>query len=414
MTTELLHLKQKSDTAVDVPIMMLNGQQKYVDLSLAAYAAAGNNGLTLSGYLELTNPGYDPKYGTVFEQVCMAAGVMIHSDSVTGLSSTTFKQLETGVHGLSQFPGMGSVVKPDGSLNNTVAGKLLVPEIILQVMRSNLSESKDDFFNGIDGMVALTENVAGDKVEQPLIDVTGPEASTSKRIAQLAEPAIMVSITTSQKTFRIPTVSIGAQISDQAQASSTLDLVSIAISAQARGERLRHYQDNLASMISGDVDTGETAVTSELITAYDATIAAANTITQKAYIKWLRSNYETRNINYLMMDIDTAIAVENRTGRPVVTGDNGTSGRLNVNESIMNMAVQAPNVLLLKNSVIGTGTIVGIDSRYAIRRVRNVSASYQAIEQNVIRRATSLRIDYGEMLHKLFGAAWQKVVLATS
>lgn len=405
-----LTIQKVTDTSVKIPIFMGDKTMKHVELSLSSYQAAANNGMTLSGYLEMTNPGYDRAYGSVLEQMCMQAGVMIHSDKVTGLSSTTFKQLESGL-GMNS---MGAVVKPDGSANNTIAGKLLVPEIILQVMAANLSESNDDFFSGIDKMVALTENVTGDKVEQPLIDVTAPEASESKRISQLGEPAIMLSITTSDKTYKIPTVSIGATISDQAAASSTLDLVSLAISAQARGERLRHYETNLAAMISGDVDAGETAVASTLVNVYDSAITTASTITQKAYFKWLRYQYRLRNVNYLLMDIDTALAVEQRTGRPVQTGDNGMSPRLNVNENILNMNVQIPNVLIVDSDVVGADTIVGIDSRYAIRRVRNISASYQAIEANVLRRSTSLRIDYGEMLHKLYAEAWQKVVLATS
>jgi len=52
-----------------------------------------------------------------------------------------------------------------------------------------------------------------------------------------------------------------------------------------------------------------------------------------------------------------------------------------------------------------------LDSRYAIRRVINVSASYQAIEQYVMRRATSFRVDYGFIMHKLFSDAWQAMTL---
>lgn len=407
-----LQIEKTGETGVKMPIFMIDGSQKHVELSLETYKAAALNGMTLSGYLEMAHPNYDRKYGTIFEQMCMQTGVMVHSDRVTGLSSTTFKQLNDGIGLVNGLPSMGSVVKPDGSLNNTIAGKLLVPEIILQVMAANLSESNDDFFNGIDKMVGLTENVAGDKVEQPIIDTTGPEESASRRISQLAEPAIMLSITTGEKTYRIPTVSIGAQISDQAQGSSTLDLVSLAISAQARGERLRHYENNLAAMIDGDADMNETAIPSTLAKSFDSAITKAGEITQKAYFKWLRSDYRKRNVNYLMMDIDTAIAVENRTGRPVQTTDNGTSPRLNVNENILNANIQVPNVLIVDTDVVGSGAIVGLDSRFAIRRVRNVSASYQAIEENVIRRATSLRIDYGEMLHKLYVDAWQKTVLA--
>lgn len=405
------NIETVGNTAVKFPIQMVNGETEKVELSLETYAAAANYGMTLTGFLSAMYPNADLKQGSVFEQMCNRAGIMSRSDQKTGMASTTFRQIEQGI---SNMTNMGVITRPDSSVNSSLAGRLLVPEIILQVINQNLSSSNDDFFNGIDSMVGITENVSGDKVDQPMINVTAPEGSAAERVAQLAPPRIMVGITTNEKTSRIPTLSIGAQISEQAQSAVTLDLVTLAVSAQARGERIRHYERYLKAMIDGDSDLGESAVTADLVTAYDSSISTAMTMTQKAYLKFLRQNYRKLNIDYLMMDLDTALAVDGRSGRPYQDQNRSTSPQLNVDESVMNLNIKAPNVMIVESDIVGAGNIVAIDSRHAIRRVRNVSASYQAIENNVIRRSTTLRIDYGEIMHKLFPEAWQRVELATS
>ena len=59
----------------------------------------------------------------------------------------------------------------------------------------------------------------------------------------------------------------------------------------------------------------------------------------------------------------------------------------------------------------GANIFVGLDPRYAIQRFVNVSASYDAIETYVMRRATSFRVDYGEMASRLYDEAWSVLSL---
>jgi hypothetical protein len=230
-------------------------------------------------------------------------------------------------------------------------------------------------------------------------------------IGQLTEPASMVSITVSDTVRRIPTRSIGLQVSDQALAITTLDLVSLIMTAQARGERIALVEEQLADMINGDADAGESALSSVTAASFDSSIIAASTITQKAWVKYLRANYRKMTISNIICDIDTALLIEGRTGKPTVANDNPTSPRIDSLFTIENLGLPAPRVLLVSTSVAGANTIIGLDRRYAIRRLVNVNASYSAIEQYVMRRATSFRIDYGEMAHKLYTEAWSKMTL---
>jgi hypothetical protein len=63
------------------------------------------------------------------------------------------------------------------------------------------------------------------------------------------------------------------------------------------------------------------------------------------------------------------------------------------------------------DGVIAANTIVGLDSRYAIRRVINAQAAYSAIEQYLLRRATAFRVDYGEYSHRLYDDAFSVMTL---
>jgi hypothetical protein len=251
-------------------------------------------------------------------------------------------------------------------------------------------------------------------VDQPTIDVTAPQGSRSQPIAQLAEPAVMVSITLSEKSWTVPQKSIGLIVSDQALEATTLDLVGLAMTNQARGERIAMVEEQLGAMINGDTDWGEAALSSITAQSLDATIAASGSLTQKSWIHYLHDNYKTISINWIMCDLDTAMAIENRTGKPTTYTDDPNSPRIDSLFTISNLAIRPPKIFLLDTSFIGANTIVGIDSQYAIRRTVNVNAAYQAIEQWVMRRATAFRVDYGEMSKKLYPEAWKMMTLTVS
>jgi hypothetical protein len=200
-------------------------------------------------------------------------------------------------------------------------------------------------------------------------------------------------------------------VSDEALQATTLDLVGLSMTAQARGERIRMVEEQLSAMIDGDADWGETALSSITAASLDSTIDAEGEITQKAWIHYLHDNYRTIGINWLLMDIDTALAIENRTGKPTVNTDDPRSPRIDSTFTVENLAIPTPRVLLMDTSFIGANTVVGLDSEYAIRRVINVSAAYSAIEQYVLRRGTAFIVTYGEMSKKLYPAAWKKMTL---
>lgn len=383
-----------------------SGRQQEVTLNVTVYKEANDHGMSLSQYLERKYPS-DPSKGTTFSQFMQSAGIILRPDPITGLKSPTMKDVLEGNASIMAGP----LVRNDGSDRLGIAGRLLFPQVMLELVASALTTNYGDFLGGYNQMVAITTNVTSNVVDQPTITTTGPEESRSQPISQLAEPAVMVNITVGEKTFRIPHKAIGLLVSAEAMEATTIDQVGLAVEAQARGEQIYMIEEQIGAMVNGDADWGETALSSITAASLDSTIDAAGEITQKAWIHYLHDNYRTISINWLMMNLDTAMAIENRAGKPTVMTDDPNSPRIDALVSFGNLNVQPPKIFTLDTDIIGANTIVGIDSRYAIQRVINVNASYQAVEEWVMRRATAMRFDYGQMSKKLYTAAWKKMTL---
>jgi hypothetical protein len=112
------------------------------------------------------------------------------------------------------------------------------------------------------------------------------------------------------------------------------------------------------------------------------------------------------------MDIDTYLAVVNRAGRPVVTdvGD-GSMERLQITTDPLNPGLPNPKVFIVEAGVIPTNTIIGLDSRYALRKVRNLQAEYKAAEALVMRRGEQMRFDWSELILRIYDDAFSVLSL---
>lgn len=397
-----------SDLSTTIKIRNAEGNLTEVPFDVRMYAQAAEAGLTLSQHLnQLYAGGTDlVKYGDVLQQAMLHSGMYTSTDSRMGLHPPSMKSmLDTGIM-------MGSITRGDGSDRATVAGRMLYPEILMRAIESKLRDDYGDLLGTWSSFIAQTQTITGPKFDQPVIDVTRPEGYSSMPIAQLAEPDVMLSITTSARSNSIPTKSIGLLISDQAAQASTLDLVNLAMTAQARAERVRMVQADIAAIVSGDTDRGETAKTSFKANTLDSSISSAGVITHKAWVKYMHK--QRRNMMTLgaICDLDTAMAIEARSGKP--TRDTvfvKEAEGFNQGVSIENLTGPDPRLLIVDDGVIAANTFVGIDTRFALRRVINISASYSAVEQFVLRRATAFRVDFGELTHSLYQDAFKVMTL---
>jgi len=185
-----------------------------------------------------------------------------------------------------------------------------------------------------------------------------------------------------------------------------LDLITLAIARQVANERNARANENLVAVVSGDPDMGQGSLSSlgKSVTALSLDAAATAGITQLAWMKWLYANSKKRRITHLVTDIDGALAIENRTGRPTVQQDNPGSKRINNNVYVSNPTWAPELPIFIADPGVGwpAKTVLGIDSRSALHRVTSTNASYSAIEEFALRRGSAMRFDFGQITRRLF------------
>jgi len=372
---------------------------KEIEVGVNVYKHAADAKMDLRQYMRRIAPDFDASQGDVIDQMMSQAALL---DGRQGHGpALTMKEMS----GMTLADGFR---KPDSS-DNSLGARLLYPQVILETLQANAhTDDGSDILAIWEKMISVSRNIIGTKAEQPIIDTRGPEGSRSGRIAQLAEPATMISITTGQKSYRIPTNSIGLMISDEAMEATTIDLVRVVMEAQARGDKIARVGEQLRAMVLGDVDQDLAALPQVTAASFDSTITADGQITKKAYIKWLYSKHNRFNLNMALGDIDTAFVLDEAL-TPTVGGPNGSKiatpwGGLNLN-------LTQPDYVPFDTDVFGANIIVGLDTRYAVQRFVNVSAAYDAIEEYVMRKATAFRVDYGEMATRLNDDAWSVLSL---
>lgn len=372
-----------------------DGSLKSVDANLGLYAEAADHKMTMPDYMAAKfGDQVDLKYGSPFEQAVLNAGLVSAKHRPAGMPAPTMEDINKE---------RLSIRGPDGA-SDAISARLLFPQVILETIRNYLMTDEGDFIDGYNSMVGMTENVNSPKVDQPYIDERANENVQGGPVAQMGEPETLVEITVGDKSYRIPTDSIGVSISDEAAQWTTLDLVNLAMTAHARKKRVRRVEQNIKSMVLGSTDNAVmTALPVKTAQSYDSAITAAGTITRKAWLKFLRDGYQTRSINGVMMSLDTYLKLED-----VIYPQNFSMDprQTSIGNTLMNMNLIPQSILLVGDDVLGANRVVGLDTRFAIRRMVNVAASYDAIERYVMRRATSFRVDSGEMSHRMYDEAW--------
>lgn len=390
----------------ELVIVDARGDKKPVDLSLDLYRDAAEAGLSVRQHMANLYPTNAAKNGSAMEQVLEQCGIFVKGDKEFGLRASTMQDV------LNPKEAAGSAITRDG----IPASRLLFPAVILDIIEDKLQVDYTTNPNALTSMVAIDDSIQGDRWERPVLNFSKPEEARSAPVSQLSLPNSMLTITASDKSMRIPSWAIGMTISEQALRSTSLDLVGLAVSRQAAVEGNERANGYILSLLNGDVDYGTvalSAVAGKVQTAVSLDAAAATGISQTAWLKWLSQRSEKRVITHVVTDLAGAMAIENRAGKPTVTGDNPTSNRIDTLMEVINPTWPSKVKVFLTNDANWPAkTIMGLDNRYAIHRVKSLTAEYSAIEQFVLKRATSLRIDKGEMVYRLFDEAYEVLTYA--
>lgn len=389
----------------------VDGETKLVKASASVedYRNASRQGKTFKQLINSRCADADPTFGSAFDQAVQSMGAGNQTHGGKQVMAMTMEQLNSGM--VAAPASMNSAINaPDGS-DNTPAGRIFYPEIVLDIMRDSLTADNSDIEQGFNSLISVTTNVEGGVYQQPMINVTAPEGVRNQPIAQGSDPATMIGITASQYTRTIPTKSIALEITDQAARFATIDLVATVIAAQSRGERAAMVDADVGAIINGDTDAGITALVAKKLQDYDAAITGAGEVTQLGFLKMLHDQYQKRSLDSAIMSIDTYYKFEQRANRPTVDKDRGMDDRLNMKFKPMNFSLSDLNILIMDDSLIGANQALFLDSRYALRRVVDVTADYSAVQNFVMRRVSQMRFDYGQHVTPLYTDALQLITL---
>jgi len=383
------------------------GATQQFEMNLDVVREAGNARASVRDYVNGLLDTNVEAYGDPFSQLCESEGIVLVPQKKFGIKSST---LDSVVNGRVTYEA-GTIVR-----NPSNQARVLLTPAIGALIEDKLLANLDTNANAFDGMIAQDDTIADEWLLWPEINFTGAEAGRSQVTSQLAKPARMMSVTTSEKQVRIPTYALGIEWSEQATKYVNLDLISLAIARQVAVERNERANVNLLNILNGDADVGQGSLASlgKVTTAVSLDAEATAGITQLAWINWLYLNSTKRKLKVLVTDIAGAMAIENRTGRPVVTNDNPTSARIDSTVSVMN-PTWAPNLpIFIVDPSVGwpAKTILGIDTDYGLHRVSSTNASYSAQEEFVLRRASAMRWDFGQIVRRLFTDAFDVLTYA--
>ena len=394
------------------------GHTQDVPLTFEVYRDAKKEGMSVEAYLNREYPTAEGQ-PSAFRQMCASAGLFVSEDAKHGIRPTKLRDVLDGT-GPCAASGAGN---GPNVRNATPTSAILYQAAILSTIEDKLARDLDETSNVFDQMVAVRDNIQGTDFKRAILNYDNPEAARMQGIAQLAAPANMITLTTSDRTMTIPTRSLGIQWSDQAMDNVGLDIIALSVARQVAIQRNQDANDALISMINGDADYGMAAFTSASTNWYKSgtfnndrkDTNSDPVLDQTAWVKWLYQGKQFRRIDWVVTDIDTALLIENRVDKPTVGTDNPTSPRIDSLMGVANFVIPANVKVFVTDHANWTpGVIMGLDSRYAIQRVNSLTSDYNATQKDVITRSNTMRWDSGSAALRLYDGAFSILEIADS
>ena len=384
-----------------------NGLLVDVPLTTDIYREAHAKGVSVESYINMNHPVRDGD-APAFRQMCASLGLFTKSDRKYGLRATRIKDV---------LDGTGPCAEAASNTRSDVPqSRILYPAAVLSTIEDKLAEDLDTNAAAFDRMVAVTENIEGTEFKRAVLNYSNPEKGRSQQVAQLARPVNMLVLTASDRSQAVPTEALGIQWSDQAADNVGLDVIALSVARQVAVQRDSRAAHNVLSLLNGDEDMNMVALSAlsgVYVEASDLDSASTSgKLTHNAWVKWLYRGRSFRRINWIVTDIDGALAIENRVGKPVITGDDPNSPRIDSQMRVANPLIPAEvNVFVTDDPDWPAGTLMGLDSRYAIQRVNSLTANYQATQKDLITRSNEMRWDSGTAAMRLFDQSFSVLEL---
>lgn len=366
------------------------------------------------GFVAAVNKQYPVAAGvpSASDQLFAQCGLYRKNDPLHGVKSTKISAIIEGMDG-TMLNAAGTAPGNSGIL------RLVSPAAILSGIQNDIYEDRSGVLGQFRKLVGVFQSVSGNRYERPIFNYDLARAGRAKPIAQLSEPTAVGLLTAAEASGTIPVYSYGLEVSDQAVQYFSFAEVQKCLGIMATWDIAERADNLLISMINGDPDVGMAALSTvtgavEKANSFDSSISTAGTLTQKAWMLWIASHSKRAPITALVCDINAALAIQNRTGRPVVTGDNGTSKRIDTTEMVTNelWPSELP-IYIVTDPNWPANTILGINQPNAIAMFESSSANYSSVEQFVTRRSTKFRVDFGFTAQRFYDRAFHVLSLTT-
>ncbi len=347
---------------------------------------------------------------TASEQLFAQCGLYRVTDAQMGVKSAKIREVMDSMNGIALN---GAATAPGSS----GISRFVAPAALLTGIQNDIYEDRSGVLGQFKALVGTMQSVQGNRYERPIFNYDPARAGRAKPIAQLAEPVTVGLLTHSESSGTIPVFSYGLEISDQAMDYFSFAEVQKCMSIMATYDMAERADGLLISMINGDADHGMAALSTvsgavQTAKSFDDSITTAGTLTQKAWMLWIATHSKRAPITHIICGINEALAIQNRTGRPVVTGDNGTSRRIDTNEVITNeMWPSELPIYLVTDPNWPSGCVLGISKSTAIIMYESATANYSSVEQFVTRRSTKFRADFGFTAQRFYDRSFHYLSL---
>lgn len=395
-----------------------NGQRQEVNLNgMALYKEAMKKGLSVR---QLINQKYPTVAGgpDTFQQMCIAAGLRFKRDDNFGIPAANLMDI-LDPHVPDNKEAGNSFIPADAIPDS----RILFPAALMEVIEDKLQSKEDVATAAFESLIGNRVTVATNKVEQPVISYSGakgPEDSQAQRISQNTRPPIMLSLTASDISRKIPTYSIGMEMSYEALQSNSLDFVAMTMARFLKMSTYNEWITQIGLILSGDpdgvttsMDTGTAALATTKANTYDTALAGlTGVISQKAYLAWLYNRSMSMTKTHMVCDFNAAMAIEERDGRPTVMHNNASTDRLDAPYQVVYPAFQRDiKMIVMPSGTFSAHTIMGLEQSTALTKITSSVSTFSAIEDIVMKKSRELRMDYGFLIYRNYSTSFDCLTL---
>ena len=359
------------------------GRPSQIPISIDIYKSAAGSNLSVPAYLQ-RKYGHkaDKNYanGNVFSQVMASLNIPIDAKG-------------------RDFRGMALGDVLDGTFQASItqhaktACTILAPAAILSIVEENPAEDRTDKLSKFEKLIAIDKSNSSDTFAMPIFDFSNADKRQASAISQSAISYIG-RLTISRKSHTIPTFSYALKVLDMALKACSIENIAICLRVLRKPLAFNLVCQQLNSLINGDRDMDIKPLPVVPINKYDSE-AGNGVLTHKAYMKWLRNDCRFYQVDYVLCNEDDYFRIIERKGRPNISLEQMASATKLINKNIFE-----PQIFILDEGIIPSGTLVGIDSRYAIARLKNSWANFNAVEEMVMRNGKALHFYERQVVYR--------------